>query len=154
MSAVMGYPQVTLRPMCAEDLSQVLCIEQKSYRFPWSAGIFKDCVRVGYVCKVCELDTKITGYAILSIAAGECHLLNLCVDPDFQGRGLGRLLLKEMIDVARASAAQTMFLEVRASNEHAVALYLDEGFNEIGVRTGYYPSSSGREDAIIYAMQL
>ncbi len=80
--------------------------------------------------------------------------MNLCVDPATQSRGLGRRLLKRMVDLARWHMADRIFLEVRPSNPVAIALYHSEGFNEIGRRPRYYPAKDGREDAIVMAMEL
>jgi len=91
----------------------------------------------------------------LSFGAGEVHLLNLCVDPAVQSRGIGRRLLRALLRIARMHRASQMILEVRPSNEAAIALYHSEGFNEIGRRPRYYPATNnGREDAIVMAMEL
>ncbi|MBS7457795.1 ribosomal protein S18-alanine N-acetyltransferase [Coralloluteibacterium stylophorae] len=145
---------VALRPMREGDLATVNAIEQRAYPFPWTLGIFRDCLRSGYACWVLERDRHVIGYSVLSVAAGEAHLLNLCVAPEVQSRGLGRRLLMRMIDVARGLRAERIFLEVRPSNPHAIALYHDTGFNEIGRRRGYYPAPGGREDALVLAFEL
>ena len=99
-------------------------------------------------------DDGIFGYGVLSVAADEAHLLNVCVEPALQGRGHGRRLLRALLGIARGEGAQRVFLEVRPSNPQAVALYQDEGFNEIGRRPRYYPTHQGREDAIVMALEL
>ena len=91
---------------------------------------------------------------VLSVAADEAHILNVCIDPGEQGHGHGRRLLRALVSIARGHGAQRVFLEVRPSNPHAIALYHDEGFNEIGRRPRYYPAHAGREDAIVMAMEL
>ena len=91
---------------------------------------------------------------VISVAADEGHILNVCVAPERQGRGHGRRLLRALVDYARDCGAARVFLEVRPSNPHAIALYHDEGFNEIGRRPRYYPSHDGREDALVMAMEL
>ena len=93
------------------------------------------------------------GYCILSMAVGEAHVLNICVAPAEQGQGIGRKMLEHLIETARGRA-ETMFLEVRPSNTVAIALYEDMGFNEIGVRKGYYQSEHGREDGLMLALQI
>ena len=143
-----------LRPMREQDLDEVIAIEHSAYPFPWTPGIFRDCLRVGYPAWVLHEHGAIIGYAVLSVAAGEAHLLNICVDPRRQGQGLGRWLLRSLLEIARRDGAERMFLEVRPSNPHAVALYEDEGFNEIGRRPRYYPTHGGREDAIVMALEL
>ena len=143
-----------LRPMREEDVEAVIGIERSAYPFPWTPGIFRDCLRAGYPAWVLQDGEGIYGYGVLSVAAGEAHLLNVCIDPRLQGRGHGRRLLRALMRIARGEGAQRVFLEVRPSNPQAVALYQDEGFNEIGRRPGYYPDHGGREDAIVMALEL
>jgi ribosomal-protein-alanine N-acetyltransferase len=144
----------TLRPMAEADLAEVARIEAAAYAFPWTLGIFRDCLRAGYHGWVLARPGAIYGYGMLSIAAGEAHLLNLCVDPIRQGEGHGRHLLMRLIDLARWHRAERIFLEVRPSNAAAIALYHDTGFNEIGRRPNYYPARVGREDAVVMALKL
>lgn len=136
------------------DIDAVADIEKRSYMFPWTPGIFRDCLRAGHQCWVLEGDAKLLGYGVLSAAAGEAHVLNLCIAPEYQGRGHGRRLLRRLVDLARWHQAGQVFLEVRPSNPKAIELYRDEGFNEIGTRPNYYPSDKGREDAIVMALEL
>ena len=154
MSAAFEYPTETYRLMTEYDLPQVLEIEQRSYEFPWTEGIFHDCLRFGYSSWVIEIDRKIIGYGVMSLAVQECHILNLCIDPEYQGNGIGRRLLDQLFTIARARKADTVFLEVRPTNTQALSLYFSEGFNEIGTRRNYYPAYIGREDAIILAKSL
>ena len=143
-----------LRPMREADLVAVHSIEQRAYEFPWTLGIFRDCLRSDYPSWVLEQDERLLGYFLMSLAAGEAHVLNLCVAPDQQGRGLGRRLLKSVLALARGRGAERVFLEVRPSNRSAIHLYLSEGFNEIGRRPRYDPSRDGREDALVMAIEL
>ena len=142
------------RPMSAEDLDRVMEIELRAYPYPWTRGIFEDCLRSGYPGLILERDGQMLGYGMISLAAGEAHVLNVCIDPAQQSSGQGRLLFRALIELARSRAADRVFLEVRPSNQHALALYLSEGFNEIGRRPRYYPADSGREDALVMAMEL
>ncbi|HUD40943.1 MAG TPA: ribosomal protein S18-alanine N-acetyltransferase [Dokdonella sp.] len=136
------------------DIEAVAAIERSAYEFPWSAGIFRDCLRAGYDCRVLAEGQTIAGYGILSVGAGEAHVLNVCIAPSHQGLGLGRRLVRRVIDLARWHRAERIFLEVRPSNARAIALYLSLGFNEIGKRPNYYPARRGREDAIVMAIEL
>ncbi len=154
MSAVINYPGENYRLMTEHDLRAVLEIEQRSYKFPWSEGIFHDCMRFGYSSWVTEVEDRLVAYAVMSIAVQECHILNLCVDPDLQGHGIGRRFLQELLLIAKTRKADTVFLEVRPSNVAALSLYFSEGFNEIGTRRDYYPANVGREDAVILAKSL
>ncbi len=141
--------------MRAADIPSVAEMERAAYEFPWTEGIFRDCLRVGYDCRVLEGDGGVLqGYVILSVAVAEAHLLNLCVHPDRRRCGLGRDMLRHAIAEARMAGAERMFLEVRPSNLAALALYDDEGFVEIGCRPRYYRSRAGREDAVILAREL
>ena len=154
MSAVPRLSELRLRPMSEDDLSIVTGIERDAYPFPWTLQIFRDCLRVGYSCWVADRDGHIEGYGVMSISAGECHILNLCVRPDLQRQGVGRRMLAHLLFLARKHEAQTALLEVRPSNHPAIALYQQAGFGEVGVRRRYYPAAYGREDALILAKDL
>lgn len=145
---------VQFRPMRQADIPLVAAMEARAYDFPWTAGIFRDCLGAGYACWVAESADGLLGYGVLSIGADEAHLLNLCVEPTLHGHGLGRRLLKRMVDLARWHMADRIFLEVRPSNPNAIALYASEDFVRIGQRPRYYPAKDGREDAIVMALEL
>ena len=145
---------IKLRPMLAEDINAVMQVEKQVYPYPWTKGIFSDCLRVGYDCWVVMQQDKIIAHGVLSVAAGESHILNLAVDHEHQGQGIGRQLLTHLMDVARIKAADVVLLEVRLSNRAAIHLYESSGFNEIGSRKAYYPAPSGKEDALLFACQL
>ena len=154
MSAVIKESDPDFRPMSEEDLEAVLHIEKSAYPFPWSRAIFQDCLRVGYCCWVMEQGEAITGYGVMSVAAGESHILNLCVQPESQGLGLGAVFLDYLLEIARKHKADTAFLEVRPSNDIARRLYQRAGFDDVGMRRNYYPAKDGREDAVIMARNL
>lgn len=154
MSAVPKPLLIQFRAMRYADLPQVLAIETNAYPFPWTENIFRDCIRVGYRCRLLEVDGVIEAYGVLSVGVNEAHVLNLCVRVESQGRGLARRMLKHLLEVARVNRAQTIFLEVRPSNATALNLYRSMGFCEIGLRRGYYPNTKGREDALVMAMSL
>ncbi len=154
MSAMIEPPVAGIRNMTPDDLDQVMAIETAIYPFPWSRGIFHDCIRVGYRCHVFDEDGEIRAYSVSSMGAGESHILTVCVHPDFQGQGLGQMMMTHMIDEARQAGVETMLLEVRPSNTRAITLYHKMKFNEVGVRPDYYPAEQGREDALIMALQL
>ncbi len=146
--------RLSVREMQPRDLAEVLEIERTAYSHPWTLGIFRDCLRTGYHCRVYEAEGRLVGYSVHSVAVGEAHLLNLCVRPECQGRGFGRAMLRRVMREAAARGADTLFLEVRVSNAAARALYESEGFNEVGRRFDYYPALEGREDAVVYARVL
>ncbi len=143
-----------LRTMIHDDLPLVSDIERRSYEFPWSHGVFRDCLLAGYICIVLERGDELAGYAILSIAAGEAHILNLCVDPTFRALGYGTRLLKEILRRAENAEVKEVFLEVRPSNSSALSLYLKKGFRQIANRPAYYQAHEGREDAAVLAKTI
>lgn len=144
----------SFRVMKVDDLNDVMGNERQAYSHPWTAGIFADCIRSGYECWVLLREGVIVGHGILSVAVGDAHILNVCVSPVLQGSGLGRALVRHLLDMAQQHEAERVFLEVRPSNLVAYNLYESIGFNEIGVRRGYYPAANGREDALVLAREL
>ena len=146
--------QIEIRAMREADLDRVMEIETAVYPYPWTRGIMRDCLRVNYDCFVATQDEQIIAHAVLSVAAGESHILNLAVDKNHQGQGIGRHLLMHLMDRARLQQADMLLLEVRPSNRAAIELYESAGFNEIGCRKAYYPAANGKEDALLFACQL
>lgn len=146
-----------LRAMAEGDLDLVLRNENLSYPHPWTRRIFQDCLRAGYECWVLGDGGEVAAHAIMSVAAGESHLLTLCVHPQQRRCGYGSLLLQHMLQRARLAEAERCFLEVRPSNEAAQQLYYRSGFVRVGERRNYYPSapsSPQREDALILSRLL
>jgi ribosomal-protein-alanine N-acetyltransferase len=145
---------VVARTMTPSDLAQVADIERRSYEFPWSHGVFRDCLLAGYTCVVLDRGEVLVGYSILSVAAGEAHILNLCVDPNARALGYGDRLLEEILNRAKAVSVKQVFLEVRPSNVHAISLYRKKGFRQIAERPAYYQAHDGREDAAVLSLLL
>ena len=143
-----------LRPMTASDLDAIMAIERVNFPFPWTEGNFKDSMNSGYMCLVMEQGKQLMGYAVLMMVLDEAHLLNISVAQSHQGQGWGRYLLVQMMAIGREKGGRNMFLEVRPSNHSALGLYESMGFNEMGIRPGYYPAHNGREDAVLMGMAL
>ena len=150
----MAQPPAVIREMNHDDLGMVSDIERRSYEFPWSHGVFRDCLLAGYQCLALIREDRVAGYTVLSVAAGEAHILNLCTDPDFRSLGYGERLLDEVLYRARSTSVREIFLEVRPSNETALALYRKKGFHQIAARPAYYQANEGREDAAVLAKKL
>ena len=146
--------QLHYRKMYLSDLAAVMQIENASYPFPWTEGIFRDCLRVNYDCCAIEHKGKLVAYAIMSVAASEAHILNLCVAPDYCGQGIGRELMRYLIGDASEHQVQMVMLEVRPSNPIALHLYNSLGFNELATRKNYYPAAKGREDGIVLVLTI
>jgi len=154
MIVPMAEPPTTIREMNHDDIATVSDIERRSYEFPWSHGVFRDCLLAGYQNIVLIRDKEVAGYGVLSVAAGEAHILNVCVDPEFRSHGYGEKLLDEMLFRARAASVREVFLEVRPSNELAITLYIKKGFHQVANRPSYYQANEGREDAAVLAKKL
>lgn len=143
-----------IKPMCMADIDAIMEIELQIYPFPWTRGNFVDSLNAGYSCWIYQFSEFTLGYGIMMLAAGEAHLLNLAIAPEWQSKGMGRKFLQHLIRVAKDYRADIMFLEVRPSNIAARRLYNAIGFNEITVRRNYYPDHKGREDAILMGLPL
>ena len=156
MSAVLQPEELRIRPMLDRDIPEVLTIERRSYNFPWSAGIFQDCLRVGYCCWVLDTDSRsgLSGYGIMSVAVEESHILNVCIAPEVRRQGYARTLMAHLLHTAVDHSATIAYLEVRPSNQSARSLYEALGFRHVGTRRAYYPAREGREDALVLSIPL
>ncbi|CAM2145938.1 [ribosomal protein S18]-alanine N-acetyltransferase [Pararobbsia alpina] len=154
MSAELSYRYISR--MTPADLDEVAAVESVAYEFPWTRGNFEDALRNGYL-GLCMRDVhgSLIGYCVLMPVVDEMHLLNLCVAPASQGRGVGLALLNDAVRITRAEKLFSMLLEVRPSNQRAVRLYERFGFVAIGRRRNYYPAAQRkREDAIVMRLTL
>ncbi len=154
MSAALKDLPLRIRRMRVEDVAAVSALEQSAYEFPWTIGIFRDCLLAGYSAIALEQGGQLVGYAIMSVAAGEAHLLNICIAPKLRGLGVGRSLLDHMMDLAGSLGAERVFLEVRPSNSEALKLYRRAEFDVVGVRRAYYRAHNGKEDAVVLVRRL
>ena len=150
----MSESDLCFRPMRIGDVPEVISLENEVYPFPWSERIFRDCIRVGYDCWLAIEHNEIIGHAVISVAAGESHMLNLSIAKQHQGKGFGKLFIHFLLGIARKKRAGIMMLEVRPSNRPAINCYNSSGFNEIGCRKDYYPAPGGKEDALLFARQI
>ncbi len=137
-------------------LAVIHAIEQRGYPYPWSLKILQDTLKAGTACHgLIGHDDRLLAYAFVNTAAGEAQLLNLCVDPDHQGKGLGRRMMLHLLALAREEFCTILLLEVRRSNTPARRLYESLGFNTLGVRKGYYPNGPGAtEDALVMGFEI
>ncbi|BCQ36625.1 MULTISPECIES: ribosomal protein S18-alanine N-acetyltransferase [Erwiniaceae] len=136
------------------DLEQAFAIEQRSHAFPWSEKTFSSNQGERYLNFRLEVDGVLAAFAITQVVLDEATLFNLAVDPAFQRRGLGRQLLQHLISELEQRGVLTLWLEVRASNTAAIALYEQLDFNEVSIRRNYYPTIDGKEDAIMMALTI
>jgi [ribosomal protein S18]-alanine N-acetyltransferase len=147
-------PHLRARAMLASDADAVAAIEARAYSFPWTRGNFIDSLAAGYAAQLLHADDQLVGYFIAMPGVDELHLLNITVAPAEQGQGYGSLLLDQVQALARQLSLPRLLLEVRGSNERARGLYLRRGFQDVGLRRGYYPAAQGREDALVMSLQL
>lgn len=154
MKPVILESGIELVPMALQDVDDVLRIEYRVYSHPWSRANFVDSMNAGYGCWVCRSGGELVGYFVVMMAVDEAHLLNISVAEDRQGMGVGARLLRAAMSGAAKGGARTLLLEVRASNEKALALYRHNGFRQIGIRRAYYPAPLGREDALVFSREL
>ena len=145
---------VRFEVMHLRDLAAVVRNERSAYDYPWPDRVFVDCLAAGHECWIARFQGEVIGHAVLSVAAREAHLLNICIGMTAQRQGHGRALAEHMIARAIGRGALAMFLEVRPSNAAARHLYMSLGFDEVGLRRRYYPAVDGREDAKILALRL
>jgi len=143
-------------PMNIRDVEEVVRIENDAYPFPWTRGNFLDSLANRYQAWVLrEADERLAGYFLLMSAVDDVHLLNITVRPDLHGQGIGRYLLNKVCELAESAGIYRVLLEVRPSNQHALAVYRHAGFQMIGIRKKYYPAAgSSREDAIVMRLTL
>lgn len=135
-------------------LPAVMDIEARAYPWPWTEGMFRDSLNSGYLCHVLADAGQLLGYTVIYVAVGECHILNICVEPDKHGLGLGRMLLRHALECAVDLGAEQSFLEVRPTNTAAIRLYESMGYVQVGRRKDYYPADDAREDALVYLLDL
>ncbi len=150
----MNETRLRFRRMELGDLDRVMLVEREVYQFPWTERIFSDCIRVGYLCWLALDGEDVVGHAVISVTAGESHMLNLSIAGRHQRKGYGRQFIEFLVGEARERDAHTMLLEVRPSNTAAINCYNAAGFNEIGSRKDYYPAADGREDALLLARHI
>lgn len=144
----------TISILSTTDLPAAWQIEQRAHAFPWSEKTFFGNQGERYLNLKLTADDRMAAFAITQVVLDEATLFNIAVDPDFQRRGLGRMLLEHLIDELEKRGVVTLWLEVRASNAAAIALYESLGFNEATIRRNYYPTAQGHEDAIIMALPI
>ena len=126
--------------------------EAACYVNPWSRRTFEDCLAAeakGYYCYALTCGETMVGHCVYTVISHEAELLNFCLAPAYQGQGLAREFLVQVLADMTDQGSESVFLEVRESNEAAIRLYLGCGFCEIGRRKAYYPHEQGREDALL-----
>lgn len=140
----------TIRPMTAADLSRVFDIEQVSHPSPWPLKGLQESLQ-NHAAFVLEHQGRVVGFAFVQRILDEAHLLDIAIDPSCRGQGLGRELLRQLMDDVLVQGITIWFLEVRVSNAAAISLYQSLGYNELSLRRNYYDGPEGKEDALLMA---
>jgi len=140
--------------MSVRHIPEVMDIEHRAYPWPWTEGMFLESLRSGHLCYVGQLQNRLVAYCVSYVAVQECHILNICVDPDVQSQGCGLQMLNHTLKAAHDLGAEESFLEVRPSNPAAIKLYEKRGYEYVGTRKNYYPAGDQREDALVYKLKL
>ena len=140
--------------MTSADLDLVVANAAKATAFPWSRRNFADSLQAGHECWLAECDGAVTGHGVLASAGDVAELLDVCVLPSAQRRGIGRALVRHLLRRADVLGASTVFLEVRVGNAAARGLYASLGFRQVGRRRNYYPAPQAREDALLLERPL
>lgn len=149
-----SHPEIEIVPMAFSDLDAVFNIEQKCHSHPWSKKIFLSNFGTRYFNHILMINQKVIGYFVCSSVAGEVTLMNIAIDPEYQGKGLGKALLFSLCNLSTNRSEQEIWLEVRQSNISAIKLYQALDFVEVDIRKNYYPTKTGREDAVIMCCYL
>lgn len=147
---------MTLRPARAADLARLTALQAASFELPWSAqALAATLAGEGVLALVAEAEGGIGGFIVARVAAGEAEVLTLAVDPAQRRRGLGERLVATVIDMARETGAEAVFLEVATDNPAAILLYQKLGFTTAGRRPAYYARREGPpSDALILRRDL
>ncbi|HAU0394171.1 TPA: ribosomal-protein-alanine N-acetyltransferase, partial [Legionella pneumophila] len=145
---------LNIRRMKDSDIENVYSIETNVHIAPWSKDILRDCVLVGYDCRVLEINNGdssiLAGYIISRISNNSCHILNLCIAKPLQSKGLGRKLLQTVLySLSKYTQTESVILEVRPSNSAALHLYETMGFEKVEIKKDYYKDKNSVEDAIL-----
>ena len=155
MSAVFKSVEAQFEPLTEARLDEVVAIERAAYGHPWTRGNFSDSLQSGYQAQLLTAGTTVIGYFVAMKGVDEVHLLNITVAPAFHRQGWAPLMLEALAGWSRGQNAQWLWLEVRASNVRALAVYERNGFRRVGMRKGYYPAHDGRrEDAVVMSLRL
>jgi ribosomal-protein-alanine N-acetyltransferase len=147
--------QALFEPLLPSSIERVLLVEQRAYVRPWSHLNFLDSLNAGYQAQMLVAGSVLLGYFVAMKGVDEVHLLNITVDPQYQGQGWARVMLDALSLWALGQAAQWLWLEVRVGHTRAIHVYEANGYARVGVRKAYYPAGPGqREDAIVMGLRL
>ena len=133
----------------ATDVDDIYAIEQLAQSHPMTKNVMLSCLSNRYFNARVMVDEQLAGFYIGEGMLDESSLIEICIHPDFQGKGLGRKLLAHYIEQGKERGFMSCWLEVRESNTAAHKLYQSMDFNEVDRRINYYPTNTGKEDAII-----
>ncbi len=144
----------SLRNFTKQDSDSIYAIEIAANPFPWTLKTLQSCIGGRYITRQIKINKQAVGFYVGDLVIDELTLMEICVHPDFQGQGLGQILLNDFLAKAKENKVVTCHLEVRAKNTAAQMLYMKNGFIQVHRRTGYYPAAMGYEDALVMSLSL
>ena len=155
-------PTLTFSSIKAEDLTQIMLVEQQIYPNPWTIQVMQDCIQAGYQCikgQINEQPDEVACYALMMIGFQETNLLNIGVNPKFQRQSIASQMMQRLLLISRINQAKRMWLEVRESNQAAINLYQKLDFEVIGLRKNYYKYTNSmgkkiKEHAILMSKKI
>lgn len=150
-----NFPGYSLRPASEDDVAEVLRIERSAHAAPWTEENVRTELAKPYATFLVmtddETDEQVAGYIVSWVMFDEGHILNVAVDPEFRGKGMAKQMVRRVVGECHKKGIRKILLDVRKSNEPAIALYQGLGFVVTHVRKGFY---SDGEDAYQMALYL
>lgn len=143
-----------IRTWRKNDLPRLAEIAAQAMPFPWTLRVFQDCLKLNYLAWVMEEEQKIVGFAIILVHPDQVEIINIAFLPTHQKQGGGRKLFQQIFQYCQECQISKITLEVRKSNRSAIAFYRKLGFQEAGIRKNYYPLETGREDGLIFDLEV
>ncbi|WNC67573.1 ribosomal protein S18-alanine N-acetyltransferase [Thalassotalea nanhaiensis] len=144
----------TINNFTKNDVDVIYSVETASNPFPWTKKTLLSCIGGRYITRQLVIGEKVVGFYVGDLVIDEFTLMEICVHPEFQGKGYGQQLLSDFLDTAKTKHVVKCHLEVRAKNIAAQMLYMKNGFIQVHRRTGYYPAAVGYEDALVMSLSL
>ncbi|WP_298770421.1 ribosomal protein S18-alanine N-acetyltransferase [uncultured Shewanella sp.] len=160
---MMTNKRISIDALAVNDAAEMATIAQLAHSHPMSEQTIKSCFGHLYCVSGIYCGGVLAGFAIVHQIFEEASLMDICIAPHYQGKGLGKALLVHVIENIKHQHAQVLRLEVRASSKGAQQLYSNCGFKQTGIRTGYYKTAmlehngqqiSGVEDAVLMQLDI
>jgi ribosomal-protein-alanine N-acetyltransferase len=139
----------TLSKLDITHLDAMMTIEKQCHSHPLTEKLMRSCLSGRYSAFGLYSEDTLVAFYIVEQAGPDYTLMDICVTPNQQGKGLARIMIKHLQAFVASHNGENIFLEVRASNERAISLYEQSDFIEYSIRKDYYPAENGKEDAVL-----